>query len=122
MKLRAIADDKERGLSLSGFMFVIIIVALLAVVALKVVPSVTEYMAVKKALVKARDAGSTAREIQLAFDRQTTAGYIESVRGNDLEITKTSDGFEVSVEYQKQIGLIGPVSLLIDYAASTNNP
>lgn len=113
--------SREQGLSLSGFMFVIIVVAALAVVAMKVVPTVIEYMAVKKAIVIARDGGGTPRDIQLAFDKQRNAGYIESVQGSDLQITKTSDGFEVGVEYQKQIALFGPVSLLIDYAANTES-
>jgi Tfp pilus assembly major pilin PilA len=121
MMLRSGAGDKERGLSLSGFIFVIIIVALLAVVAMKVVPTVVEYSAIKKAIQNAKDSGSTAREIQLAFDKQRDAGYIESVQGNDLEITKTAEGFEVNVAYQKQIALVGPVSLLIDYATSTSH-
>jgi hypothetical protein len=71
--------------------------------------------------VSAKNSGNSVREIQLAFDKQRSAGYIDSVSGSDLEITKDADGFEVSVAYQKQIGLVGPVSLLIDYAASTSD-
>lgn len=121
MELRSMVGRRESGLSLSGFLFVIVIVALLAVVGMKVVPTVMEYSAIKNAIVSAKNSGNSVREIQLAFDRQRAAGYIDSVSGGDLEITKGADGFEVSVAYQKQIGLVGPVSLLIDYAASTSD-
>lgn len=121
MEFRSATGSGQRGLSLVGFMFVIVLVALAALLAMKVVPTVVEYSAIKKAIANAAASGTSARDIQLTFDRQREAGYIDSVSGKDLEITKTSDGFEVNVAYQKKIGLIGPASLVIDYVASAGN-
>lgn len=118
MRLRSTIQDKQDGLSLVGFMFVTAIVAVLVVLGMKVVPSVIEYTAIKKALTNAAVNASSPRDIQVAFDKQRDAGYIESVTGKDLEITKTPEGFDVSVAYEKRIGLIGPASLVIDYVAS----
>ena len=110
----------QAGVSLTGFIFFLTIAALIAVVGMKVVPTAVEYLAIKKAIVSAKSAGSSAREIQAAFDRQSSVGYIDSVAGKDLEVTRNSDGgFEVSVAYEKKIALFGPVSLLIDYEATT---
>lgn len=108
----------QAGLSLAGFMVLIVIVGLLAVLAMQVVPTVLEYSAVEKALVNAANTGSTPREIRDVFDRQRTTAYIESVAGRDLEITKTESGYDVSVAYQKKIPLVGPASLVLDYEAS----
>lgn len=119
MKLRTTYRLGQEGLSLIGFMFVVVIVALVAVLGMKVVPSVVEYMAIKKAIVKAKEAGSTPAEIKSSFDKQATTGYIESVSGKDLEIKSTGSGTEVSISYQKKIELIGPASLVIDYEATT---
>lgn len=121
MKLRSVAGCKQHGLSLVGFMFVIAIVALLAVLGIRVGPSVIEYSAIKKAIVKAKDTGTTVGEIRASFDKQASAGYIDSVSGKDLDIQKGESGFDVSVEYQKKIELVGPASLVIDYVASTEN-
>lgn len=110
---------KASGLSLTGFLFVIVVVALLAVLGLKVVPTVVEYSAIKKAIANAKSTGTTAREIQDSFEKQRSAGYIESVSGKDLEIVKTAEGFDVSVAYEKRIPLVGPASLVIDYVAAT---
>lgn len=121
MKQGVVAGGRNRGLSLVGFIFVIVIVALIAVLGMKVVPTVVEYMAIKKAIVNARNAGTNVAEIQNSFDRQRTSNYVESVTGKDLEITRTAEGFEVSVAYQKKIELVGPASLVIDYAATTGN-
>lgn len=108
-----------QGFSLVGFLFVIAIVAVVAVLGMKVVPTVVEFAAVKKAIVNAKNAGTSPREIQDSFEKQRTTAYIDSVTGKDLEIVKTGEGYEVSVAYQKKIELVGPASLVLDYEAST---
>jgi hypothetical protein len=92
-----------------------------AVLGAKVVPTVVEYNSIKKAIVSAKAAGSTAREIQAAFDRQADVGYIESIHGKDLDISKDGNEVEVSFAYEKRIPLFEPVSLVIDYSGSTAN-
>lgn len=119
MEQGSLRGGRQGGLSLVGFMFVIVIVALLAVVGMKVVPTVVEFMAVKKAIVNAKASGTNPVEIKNAFERQRSANYIESVTGNDLEVTRTDNGFDVSIAYEKRISLVGPASLVIDYVATT---
>lgn len=121
MEFRSATGSGQHGLSFVGFMFVLALVALAALMAMKVVPTIVEYSAIKRAITNAAASGTSARDIQIAFDKQRDAGYIDSVSSKDLEITKTNGGFEVSVAYQKKIELIGPASLVIDYAASTGN-
>lgn len=121
MKIRPVTGKVQFGLSLVGFMFVIAVVALFAVLGIKIVPSVIEYSAIKKAISTAKASGTTPAEIRSSFDKQATSGYIDSVTGKDLEIEKTQSGFEVGVAYQKKIELIGPASLVIDYVASTED-
>jgi Domain of unknown function (DUF4845) len=119
MELASIFERRQCGLSMVGFLFILVIIALVAVLGMRVVPTVMEYAAIKKALVTSKEAANTARDIQIAFDRARSAGYIDSVEGKDLEIVKTADGFDVSVAYEKRIPLVGPASLVLDYVAST---
>lgn len=119
MKQGDFAGDRQRGLSLTMFLLGIIVVGLLAVVGMKVVPTVVEFMAIKKAIVNAKNAGASAREIQDSFDKQRQTNYVESITGKDLEIIRSADGWDVNVAYQKKIELFGPVSLVIDYEATT---
>ncbi|WP_245549177.1 DUF4845 domain-containing protein [Noviherbaspirillum massiliense] len=107
MKVQSNYKRGQSGLSLVGFIFVIGIIALLAVMGMKVVPTVIEYSAVKKAIAMAKATGQSAPEIRTAFDRQAEVGYIESVSGKDLEITRESGGIEVSVAYQKKLPCSG---------------
>ena len=110
----------QRGISLVGLIFILAILGLLGVVALKVVPTVTEFMTIKKAIVTAKAAGSSIPEIRNSFDKQADTGYVDSIAGKDLNIVKTDNGFEVSFAYEKKIPLTGPVSLVIDYEGSTS--
>jgi hypothetical protein len=119
MQQRLKAGHEEDGLSLVGFIFIIAILACVAILGLKVVPTVVEYASIRKAIVNAKVSGGTPQEIKTSFDKQRDAGYIESVSGKDLEITRNNDGIDVSVAYQKKIELFGPVSLVIDYLATT---
>lgn len=110
------SKKKQSGMTLTGLIFVVAIIGVIAVLALRIVPSVTEYLAVKKAIVAAKSAGNTPQAIRAAFDRQAEVGYIESISSKDLDISKDND---VSFSYQKVIHLAGPASLVLDYEGST---
>jgi type II secretory pathway pseudopilin PulG len=118
--MEARAGNGQRGVSLVGTIFVLVILGMMAMVALRVVPTVTEYMTIKKAIVVAKAAGSTIPEIRASFDKQADTGYVDSISGKDLDIVKTSDGFDISFAYEKKIPLAGPVSLAIDYEGTTS--
>jgi type II secretory pathway pseudopilin PulG len=109
----------QRGVSIIGLLFALVVIGCLAVIGMKVVPSISEYSSIKKAIELAKASGSTVREIQLSFDKQADTSYISSIAGKDLEITRNGDQMDVSFAYQKKIPLVGPASLVIDYAGST---
>lgn len=110
---------EQRGITLVGLIFVLAILGMIGVLILKIVPTVTEYMSIKKAIVVAKAAGSTIPEIRASFDKQADTGYVEAISSKDLDIVRTSDGFDISFAYEKKIPLIGPASLALDYEGST---
>jgi hypothetical protein len=112
--------SRQRGVSLTGTIFVLAILAVLFVFAAKMVPTVTEYMAIKKAIVTAKSAGSTVRDIQNSFDKQAEINSISAISGKDLEIVKNGDNVVVSFAYEKKIPIGGPASLLLEFAGSTD--
>jgi type II secretory pathway pseudopilin PulG len=120
MKLRASGLHQQKGLSLVSLIVVLAIVGLIAVLAMKLTPTVTEYLSIKKAINSVKAAGGSIPQMRAAFDRQAEVGYIDAISGKDLDIVKNGDDAEISFAYQKTIPLAGPVSLLIDYQGSTN--
>ncbi|MDR3480665.1 MAG: DUF4845 domain-containing protein [Burkholderiaceae bacterium] len=118
--MEARAGNTQRGVSLVGLIFILAILGAIGIVALKVVPTVTEFMTIKKSIVAAKATGNSIPEIRNSFDKRADTGYVDSIAGKDLDIVKTADGFDVSFAYEKKIPLAGPVSLVIDYQGSTS--
>ncbi|MDP1790737.1 MAG: DUF4845 domain-containing protein [Methylibium sp.] len=111
------ARPAQRGVTLIGLLFWAIIIACVALVGLKVLPTVNEYFTIQRAVNKiAKEGGSTVQEIRTAFDRQKDIEYsIASISGKDLEITKENEKVVVKFAYDKELELIEPVFLLIKY-------
>ena len=107
----------QRGITLFGLMFWAIVVGFLALVTMRVLPTMNEYFTIERAVKKvATDGGSTVPEIRNAFDKQKEIEYsIQSITGKDLVITKENDKVVVSFAYDKEIELMKPVFLLIKY-------
>src|SRR5688572_12614186 len=107
MKQLSKAGRRQEGLSLLGLIFILIIVGLIAVLGMKVFPTFTEYLSIKKAITSVKTAGGSIPEMRAAFDRQAEVGYIDAINGKDLDIVKNGDDADVGFSYQKTIPLVG---------------
>jgi hypothetical protein len=108
---------RESGITLLGLLLWAILVGMVALVALRVLPTVNEYMTILRAVNKTAAEGlNTVPEIRAAFDRQKDIEYaITSISGKDLKITKEEDRVVIRFAYEKEIELASPVFLLIKY-------
>jgi hypothetical protein len=107
----------QRGVTLFGLLFWAIIIGFLALVGLRVLPTVNEFFTIKRAVEKISASGATTvPEIRNAFEKQKEIEYsIVSITGKDLEITKVNEKVVISFAYNKEIELMSPVFLLIKY-------
>lgn len=112
---------KQRGLSLSSLILVLIIIGLTGVVGMQIAPAVVEFQSIKKAVVEARNKGNTVTDIENSFNKQANAGYITSISGKDLTIVQEEGAYVVSFAYDKKLHLFGPASLLLEFSGSTDN-
>ena len=104
---------RQRGISFIGLLFLGVILAFLAIVGAKVVPTASEYMSIVKAVKKAAGDGDTVPAVRASFDRTASVDYIDSISGKDLDVTKVNDKIVVRFAYNKEIPLFGPAYLLI---------
>src|SRR5689334_23327050 len=76
----------SRGVTLFGLLFWAIIIGFLALLGLRVVPTVNEYFTVKRAVQQIASSGATTvPEIRAAFDKTVQIEYsIQSVTAKDL--------------------------------------
>ena len=107
----------QRGVTLFGLMFWAIVVGFVALVVMKVLPTLNEYFTIQKAVNKlAKEGGTTVPEIRAAFERTKDIEYsIQSITAKDLSITKENEKVVISFAYDKEIELMKPIYLLIKY-------
>lgn len=113
--------NKQKGISLSGLMVWGFILALVALVLIKVAPTAIEHYKVRKAIqsvVQNAGPNATVPELRGAYTKYVEIDHITDVSPSDLDISKDGGQIVISVAYEKKIALFGPVSLLIDYQAS----
>ena len=110
---------KQRGLTLISLIILAVLLGLLFIVGSQVVPSVTEFMSIKKAVKHAVTNGGNPAEIRSSFNKSAEVNYIETISGKDLQITQSNGKTIVSFAYDKEIHLAGPAYLLIKYESST---
>lgn len=107
----------QRGFSLFSLLFWAILVGFVALMSMRVLPTINEFLTIQKAVNKsALEGGNTVPGIRAAFDRQKDIEYsISSISSKDLDITKENERIVVRFAYEKEIELLSPVFLLIKY-------
>ena len=111
----------QRGVALSGLIFWGVVLVLVAVLGMKVAPTVIEYYKIlkdAKATVAKANPESTVADIRNSFNRFAEIDMLQ-FSGKDLEISKDSGKVVIEFAYEKRIPLFWNVSLVIDYKGST---
>lgn len=110
---------RQFGLTLIGMIVVGILVALTAMVVIKIVPAYVEYYTIKKNIAKVVKSGETkgasVADIRRAYDRYAQIDDTASISGKDLEIGKEGGEVFIGFSYAKKINLVGNVSLCVDF-------
>lgn len=109
----------QRGLSIIALILTLFAIVLVLIFGMKVVPSFIEYRAARNAVVAiaAQNLGTPA-EVRKAFELRAAIDDINSIKPNDLDISKDGNSLVVSFAYRKEVPLFRGVGLYIDYTAS----
>lgn len=113
----------QRGLGLDSLLAICVLIGIVAMLGMKVTPDVLEYFAIQKT-IKAiaqdpamKDAGVS--DVRKSFDNRAPIDRIESIKGEDLDVSKEAGQIVIAFAYPKKIPLFGKVSLLIDFEGSS---
>jgi hypothetical protein len=112
---------RQRGLGLFGLLIGAAVLAAAALIGMQVVPTVIEFMAVKRAANRAVDEADSVAQVQAAFDRYAAIDDIKALTGRDLVIDRDpkTGKWVAQFQYTRTIELFGPASLLLDYRGNT---
>jgi Domain of unknown function (DUF4845) len=117
---KKLTSKHQRGISLFGLLFFGFILAFIGIVAAQVIPPLNEYLSIKKHINTVKSQGTTVQEIRSKFDATAYAQDINTLTGKDLDITKENDKIKIKFAYNKEVPIMGPVSLLIKFAGQTD--
>ncbi len=114
---------KQKGMTLTGLIFVSIVLIFVALLAMKVFPVVVDYYTIV-GNVKAVTNDTSLREagvaqIRGAYLKRMQVSGATDVLPEDLDISKEGSDIVISFSYSKKVRLFGNVSLLLDFENST---
>jgi hypothetical protein len=106
-----------------GVLVMLIGIVFLAIVGMKMVPAYLEFFAIKKAVAAITQGGqlrnATVADVRKAFELRQAIDDFTAVGPKDIEITKDGNEIVISFAYEKRIPLFYNISLLIDFAGSS---
>ena len=115
--------SKQAGITLIGFLLVLVVAGFFAYMAMKLFPSYTEYMGVVKAMnqvstegVEGKSLDEIRRELMFKLGFQ----YVDdaTIRPSDITIGQGASGNELRVSYDKQIPFMYNIDFLIHFDKS----
>jgi hypothetical protein len=114
---------KQQGVTLSGLVIVLFLLAVFALLGFKLVPVLIEYQTVNKQFKSMAEdpslKGATRATVQRAFINRAIVDNIQNVKAEDIDIQKEGDGWAISAEYAVKVPLFGNVAACLDFHPSS---
>jgi len=112
----------QRGIAISGLLVWGVIIAMVALLGIKVAPEVIDYYKIKKGVTAtaANANGKTVAEIRTIYGKYAEVDHTQTVSPADLDISKEGGEVVIAFAYEKRIPLFANVSLLIEFQGSSS--
>jgi hypothetical protein len=117
---KQVSLQSQRGVSLSGLIVGLGLIFMLAVLGMRVFPSIMEYRAAKEGIATAKRQGGTPNEMRSSFNKAADINMITTIDGKDLIVTKNNGETELSFDYETKVSLFTDVYLGIHFSATTD--
>jgi hypothetical protein len=111
---------KQRGVTMIGWIFLLVPVALVVYAGIRVGPQYFNYYKLVTAMketakkLEATEALSP-QQIKGALEKRFDTGYIDDPDISEIEISKTEGGWEIKAEYENTVPMFGNLYLLMDF-------
>ncbi len=102
----------QSGLSMTGFLFFLILVGFVAWIAMKIFPMYREYFAIKEAFKGVATTDGSAHDlatIQKSLEKRFDVGYIDIAMAKQVRYENQTNS--IVIDYDRESELAGPFSL-----------
>jgi hypothetical protein len=113
---------RQRGISMVGFIIILVIAAFFAYTLMKLVPAYMDYFSVSKALTtvatNAQSADMSVGEVRRQLDTQELSQYFSDAditQGDIKVVRKPNGGRQLQLRYDKQIPWIYNIDFLLHF-------
>lgn len=108
---------QQSGMTVIGMLLLIIVIAFVALIAMKVVPMYVQYFSIKSTIESIRKepqvAQMTPQDIQNAIQKRFDIGYVDNITARDLKIRNDPKGRVLDLVYQDERTLFYGLSVVL---------
>ncbi|QOC23476.1 DUF4845 domain-containing protein [Wenzhouxiangella sp. AB-CW3] len=113
------AIERQRGLSLPGFMGLLVLVLFFTYIGIKLVPIYLNHMSVVSEMKAVAEQSGIASETPQAITRQLmdrfNISYVDHVDADHVSIERGDVGMEMVVEYEVETHLIANIDAIVKF-------
>jgi hypothetical protein len=111
---------KQRGVTMIGWVILLIPIALVIYAGIRVGPEYFNYYKVLTAMKessKALESDETLspRTIRSALEKRFDTGYVDNPTADEIEIAKVEGGWDMTAAYESRVPMFGNLYLLLDF-------
>ncbi|NID14290.1 DUF4845 domain-containing protein [Luteibacter yeojuensis] len=115
--------SRQSGITLIGFVIVLLVLGFFAFMGMKLVPSYIEYFGVKKAMTQVATNGANTQDLDgIRRDLLFKMGfqYVDdaTIQPKDITLDRANNGAVLHVEYDKQVHFIYNIDFLLHFENS----
>lgn len=120
------SPSRQAGMSTIGILFLIVVVALGGMLALKMIPSYIEYFSVEEVVaslegdVKLRNGGPQKREIRNLILKRLRINGVYNFDKDKISIEKTQSGVRVTIAYEVREHFVGNVDVIMSFKSQAD--
>mgnify|MGYP000730506146 CR=1 FL=1 len=118
--------NKQRGMTLISWVFVLGIIAFFATLVIRLLPMYQEYYGVVRIMenmkVELQDNKMTKAQVKSMLGKRFNTGYIESVKNENIEMTRDRQSHVsgIAIDYEVRVPFIAQVSLVGHFQKEIN--
>jgi Tfp pilus assembly major pilin PilA len=114
--------SKQTGITLIGFLIMLMVVGFFGFMAMKLVPAYTEYMGVTKAMnqMASDGGGKTVTQVRNDLIKKLDFQYVgdDTITPQDITIKRTGNAAQLNVSYDKRIPFMYNIDFLLHFEKS----
>lgn len=118
--------QRERGATFLGIVVILLILGMGLYAGIRLVPVYLEYTKVARSLEQVRDEHSSVdtnpQLIRNSLERRWDVEDIKRIGWKEVDITKTSDGYDVTATYDAEEPFVANVYLLVKFDKTVTIP